>query len=294
MNIRLLICDFDNTLYDWVSFFVPSLFKMIATAAGRIGCSEDDLINDLRAVHQQFRDSEHPFALLETEVVRRRFAGLPRDEVARLLDPAFYEFNKSRKDMLRLYPGVLDTLSELRSRGIKIVGHTEARYLAVFDRINRLGLSEFFSRVYCRERSISSHPHGDDVVMAGLSMPTDLVELSHHQAKPAPEVLVEICERENFDRHEVAYVGDSLLKDISMANRAGVYAVWAKYGTAGYNVDYERLVRVSHWTDEDIQNERRLRLEAGQIIPDAVLEDNFSQILGVLEEVKVQPRTACN
>jgi len=37
-----------------------------------------------------------------------------------------------------------------------------------------------------------------------------------------------------------------------MAKAAGCFAVWAKYGAHTAPAMYERLVRVSHWTPEDV------------------------------------------
>lgn len=281
MTIKLLVCDFDNTLYDWVSYFVPSLYRMVARAAALLECPEEELLDELRAVHQERRDSEHPFALLETKTVRSRYEAHRLHEAAELLDSAFHEFNKSRKETLVLYSGVRETLAAIDSSGVRIVGHTEAKYLAVLDRLERLGLSTYFNRVYCRERSSSSRPESFKSVRNAPRISTDVVQLSHHQAKPSPDVLSEICEREGFLPSSVAYVGDSLFKDILMANRAGVYSIWAKYGTAGYHGDYERLVRVSHWRDEDIAYERQLRSSAGEIVPDATLEHGFHELLSL-------------
>lgn len=279
MRVRLLVCDFDNTLYDWVSYFVPSFYKMVDSAAAIMGLERDVLLDDLRSVHQKFRDSEHPFALLETASVQRLYPGANPKRVADLLDEAFYTFNKSRKETLRLYPGVPETLEALRTNGVTLVGHTEAKYLAVRDRLGRLGLGSLFSRVYCRERSESSRPAEWPHPPAESDFHADIVELSHHQAKPSPDVLTEICEREGADTSHVAYVGDSLFKDMLMANRAGVHAIWAKYGTVGYHGSYESLVRVSHWGEEDIAFERELRSHAGEIHPDFVLEHRFDELL---------------
>ena len=29
MRLKVLVCDLDNTLYDWVGFFVPALYAMV-------------------------------------------------------------------------------------------------------------------------------------------------------------------------------------------------------------------------------------------------------------------------
>lgn len=68
-NKRLLVCDLDNTLYDWVSYFVPSFYAMINSAVKITGCDREILLDDMRAVHRNYGDSEQPFALLETETI---------------------------------------------------------------------------------------------------------------------------------------------------------------------------------------------------------------------------------
>ncbi len=70
---KMLVCDLDNTLYDWVGYFVPSFNAMVDAALPIIGCDREQLLDDLREVHQKHHDSEQPFALLETGSVRRRF-----------------------------------------------------------------------------------------------------------------------------------------------------------------------------------------------------------------------------
>jgi phosphoglycolate phosphatase len=248
---------------------------MVDTAVAILGCDRDALLHDFRRIHQASGDSEHPYSLLETDIVRRAFPNKDRSQVAAILDEAFHTFNRERKKRLKLYDGVSDSLERLVDYGIHIVGHTESRPLAVRDRIYRLGLSKYFKRVYCRERA-TSHS-GVEIVHPE----TDLVELSRHQAKPAPAVLREICAREGIEPSKTAYVGDSLFKDVSMANAAGVAAAWAKYGTQVLAHDYERLVAVSHWSDEDVQRARAFSMGAVPAQPDFVLERGFDELLPV-------------
>jgi hypothetical protein len=66
-NKWLLICDLDNTLYDWVGYFVPSFYAMVDTAVQITGCERETLLDDFRREHRARGDSEQPFALLETE-----------------------------------------------------------------------------------------------------------------------------------------------------------------------------------------------------------------------------------
>src|ERR1043165_5306505 len=112
-NRQLLVCDLDNTLYDWVSYFVPAFYAMVDVAVSITGCDRAKLLDDFRRVHQRYHDSEQPFALLETETVRTLYQGRSASETRRELDPALHAFNSVRKRSLALYPGVKETLESL-------------------------------------------------------------------------------------------------------------------------------------------------------------------------------------
>jgi phosphoglycolate phosphatase len=63
-----------------------------------------------------------------------------------------------------------------------------------------------------------------------------------------------------------------------MAKRAGLHSAWAKFGTIYDKSLWPQLVRVTHWTDADVEREKTLRDEAEGVEPDCVL-DKFSDLL---------------
>ena len=69
-QIELLIVDLDNTLYDWIGFFVPAFYRMIDAAVEILKVDRETLLTDIQVVHQKYGNSEHPFALLETKTVK--------------------------------------------------------------------------------------------------------------------------------------------------------------------------------------------------------------------------------
>src|ERR1700730_2095588 len=228
---RLLICDLDNTLYDWVSYFVPSFYAMVDAAIEITGCDREKLLDDFRVVHQRYGDSEHPFALLETDTIKKFYQHLSDNSMLAALDPAFHAFNSARKKNLHLHAGVRDTLAALNRSGIKLIAHTESKLYGVADRLNRLDLFQYFDKVYCRERSLSPHPKPQSGSDWLERIPVaKIIELSHHQSKPNPAVLLEICGNEGVAAEEAAYVGDSIARDVLMAKRANVFVIWAAYG----------------------------------------------------------------
>src|SRR2546423_13702641 len=114
MNIRLLVTDLDNTLYDWVAYFVPAFYAMVETASTLLHVSMDELLLEMKEIHQQHRSSEHPFSLLEAPTVQRKLAQLSLDERKQYLNEAFHAFNRIRKQSLKLYDGVYETLESIR------------------------------------------------------------------------------------------------------------------------------------------------------------------------------------
>lgn len=280
---KLLVCDLDNTLYDWVSYFVASFHAMVDEAVKITGCDRERLLNDFRAVHRYHQDAEHPFALLETESIQQRYPGKTRRNLAEILDPAFHAFNVARKQNLALYPGVREGLDALRSSDFILVAHTESKLYSAVDRLSRLDLEKYFSKIYCRRRSPVIHPT-PGIAEEWLSLfPMDkVVELSHAQRKPNPDVLKEIYEAEGVSRIQTSYCGDSLARDVMMARDAGVLSIWARYGSSSNKSIYKDLVRVTHWTEADVVRERELTMRSRDLRPDFTLEKSFIEILEVL------------
>lgn len=292
-EIKLLVCDLDNTLYDWVGFFVPAFYAMVDKVVEITGCDRDALLDDLRNVHQKHQDSEHPFSLLETSFIHTHFPHRSLEEVANLLDPAFHAYNSTRKRTLVLHPGVRETLDRLAHSEIKLVAHTESKLYAIVTRFRLLGLTDYFSRIYCRERSVSQHfgPGTGDEFLKDFPMHR-VVELSKHQTKPSVDVLMEICRKEGVSPSSTAYVGDSMARDVLMAKQAGVFAIWAAYGARHDVAAYEKLVRISHWTEGDVAREKALRQASEQIRPDFVASNSFSEILSAILPVDNKVRDA--
>src|SRR6202012_3746694 len=77
------------------------------------------------------------------------------------------------------------------------------------------------------------------------------------ELKPNAKVLLDIIGSVGSDPARTVYVGDSLFKDVTMAKAAGVLDIHAKYGESQRREEYNLLRKVTHWTDEDVERERR-------------------------------------
>lgn len=276
-QISLLVTDLDNTLYDWVGYFARSFGAMAQRAQEILGIPMERLLDEFKEVHQCYHNSEQPFALLETQTVKDKFAGMSRQERKQILDSAFYAFNKERKNTLRLFDGVDETLQAIVQSGCVVVGHTEATVHNACFRMRSLGLERFLSRLYAIEPLGDGHPDPERAE-AAMPDPSFVRIVQRTKRKPNPVLLSDICAEFSVPPSEVAYVGDSLTRDVSMAKAAGVWAVWAKYGTQYDRNHWKTLVRVTHWTEEDVRREAELQHKLSKVRPDFEI-DSFGQVL---------------
>lgn len=271
-RVRLLVTDLDNTLYDWVSSFVPAFYAMVEEAAAILGVGLETLLDELRAVHRRHGSSEHPFSLMETDSAKDKLRAASQAEARELLDEAFHRFNSVRKRTLGLYDGVIETLEAVTQAGVPIVAYTDARIPNSLYRVKRLGLDQFVKHLYApaaRFPSDLSAPFANDQLLRVLP---------EGDRKPNPRTLLDICRDLGVDPGDTVYVGDSLSRDIYMAQQAGVRSAWARYGTEVDPALWERLVRITHWTEEDVAAEAELKKEAAGAQPDVVL-GSFGDLL---------------
>jgi FMN phosphatase YigB (HAD superfamily) len=279
---KLLVTDLDNTLYDWVTFFANSFAEMISKLIEITGIDRSTLISEFKGVHQHYGNSEQPFSVLELPSIQRHFGTTSREKLLRLVDPALYAFNRARKAHFQLYPSVRETLNDLNSRGVVVVGHTEATLVNAYWRLQRLDVAHLFRRLYALEGHTSPHP--DASREAALTPPSDFVQIvPKTERKPNPQLLADICAREGYQISDAVYVGDSLTRDISMAKSAGVTAVWAKYGTVYEQSLWGLLVSITHWTDEDVRRESELKRNFANVKPDFVIEE-FAELKSIVSD----------
>lgn len=279
MQQKLLITDLDNTLYDWVTFFSAAFRSMVGELNKLLDVPEETILSEFKTIHQRYGNSEQPFAVLELPSLQRRFADLSRDEVIRKIDPALHRFNSTRKQTLTLYQGAAETLEEIRNADVKIVGHTEAILANSYWRLRALGIERYFSRLYTLEGK-------EAIYIPPESRWTDPPEafvtvVPQEERKPNPQLLADICRKEGADIASTYYVGDSLVRDVAMAKQAGVTAIWARYGTIYDPECWTYLVKVTHWTDEDVSREKALRAKYRDVVPDYTI-DSFSQLKSIV------------
>ena len=278
--MKLLITDLDNTLYDWVSFYSQSFSAMAEELSKEINVPLDILLSEYKVIHQRFGNSEKPFATLELPSVISYFGTSDKILLQKKLTRVFSAFSSKRNHTLKLYPTVRDTLNILRERGVKIVGHTESLEYNSLYRLYKLDVIDFFDHLYTIEDNHNLHPNPKNAKV--ISVKDDfIIRLSSAESKPNPKLLEHICLTENVDIKDAVYVGDSITKDISMAKSIGMKAVWARYGRQFAPELWEILVKITHWTDKDVEREEQLKESFSRVKPDYSI-NSFAEILDLM------------
>lgn len=247
---KLLITDLDDTLYSWLGFFIPAFFGMVSEVSRLTGIDTEVLLDEYRTVHQEKGSVEYPFSTLLLPSVTSVLKGKNREEMKTALQPAFDRFNELRNENLILFPGVQDTLATLKKSGVSVIGFTDSGELNGFYRLLLLGISDLFTKVYVTNYD---YPLPEYIVR-------DHKVFNAPRGKPDPKLLEGIVKKEGLNKNEVLYMGDSLTKDIYMAHKAGIRCVQCRY-PLDFNASeyYQKLVRISSWTDEVFARERALQ-----------------------------------
>jgi phosphoglycolate phosphatase-like HAD superfamily hydrolase len=282
-RISVLITDLDNTLFDWVNIWHRSFNAMLEHLVAITGVPQAELESDFKKVFTRHGTSEYAFAIEELSALRAKY---DVGDLKKLCEPAIQAFRVERAAAMRTYPGVVETLEELKDRGCLLVGYTESMAFYSNYRLRKLGLDRILDYVY----SPADHELPTDLTREQIRLyPQEHYQLRRTitrntpkgERKPNKQVLLDIIRDVGAIPGEVAYVGDSLIKDITMAQQAGVADVWAKYGVANDRREYELLRRVTHWPKDLVEQEAQTG--ESHVQPSYVLRGSLEEIKGLFE-----------
>jgi phosphoglycolate phosphatase-like HAD superfamily hydrolase len=280
--VATVITDLDNTLYDWVAMWGAAFNAMLRVLVNQSGIDQSTIEAEARDVHRKYGTSEYSFLVESLPSLQRKHPGQNLTEV---YADAIRAYREAREASLELLPTVMDTLTTLKAKGCLVIGYTDSRAFYSAYRIRRLGLDGLLDFLF------SPPDHDLPAATQDLrSRPPDAYEFKktvhrhtpEGEVKPNPQVLADIMRDVGAAPDRTVYVGDSLMKDVLMAQEAGVADVFAKYGLAQHRDEYELLRRVSHWTDADIEREKKLNSEHN-VHPSYTLAERLSELLDMFE-----------
>jgi putative hydrolase of the HAD superfamily len=229
MNVKGLIFDVNGTLSDiHTNEWHDDVYRVVSNLLSYQGISlHPNVVKDLyfRIIKEQRAASveAHPeFDVIGVfrEIVRRHATdftrGLPAkklEQLPRLLAEAHRAASRYR---LELYPGVADTLRQLRSK-YRLAVVTDAQSPWAVPELNAVGLSGYF----------------DPIIVSG----------DFGYRKPDRRLFKAALEAMGMEAAEVLFVGNDMYRDVHGAQKVGLKAVFFKsnQGTqekAGVRADY--------------------------------------------------------
>jgi phosphoglycolate phosphatase len=237
--IRLVVTDMDNTLYSWVDYIVPAVEAMVDSVCRSTGFPRLRVVQALKAVYERHESNEYPYALQESSL----YEAFPEfgsfDKL--VIEPARAAFASARKKYLRPYKTVAETLRELKSKGLPVVALTDAPRNPAEYRARKMELDTLLAALYTLPGfQFPATDKGEKLVSPDILVRDErgdyraacpVVELERSHEKPDTTGLLQICRRFEVEPREVLVVGDSLGKDIAMAQTVGAVDCWAEYGT---------------------------------------------------------------
>jgi putative hydrolase of the HAD superfamily len=189
--VRAVLFDMDNTLFDLVGAQITAC-QAVTRSLG---------VADEQSLFPYFLRSVHGFESHENILDFMQDRGIP---VTEMYEAARCIYEEEKIRFIAPYPGVVETLSLIRDRGLPMGIITDAHSRDAVRRLEKAELLSFFTGI----------------------VSYDMVQAK----KPAPEPFLAALEMLRSTTGEVLLVGDSPKRDIEPGRTLGIRTVYARYG----------------------------------------------------------------
>lgn len=275
---KLVVTDVDGTLASFWDYFVPALRDFLRDLSIRLEKPVPELAEDIGRVIDRRGTHEYPWLLEETGFAWAHYAKKPDQFITEFVEPFWAALDANRAKYLRPYPEVLNTLAELKNRGIKVVALSDAPdYMARIR--NKQIFDGLLDAIYALE---TVEPDTDEVWQpitlkhgrkrlldlqnATSNLKTPLHVLPKSYEKPCPNGLDLVMKDMGVYPYETIFIGDSLPKDGLVAASRGVRFIWAHYGHQ-LPAEYDEMVNRSLRPVQEVPVKKPVTLEAVEPAP---------------------------
>lgn len=253
VRTKLVITDVDGTLSSFWDYFVPAIRDFVREMSQEVNVSVDELSQDIGHVIERRGTHEYPWLLEETSFAWKHYKDRVDEFTCRIVQPFWEALDTNREKYLRPFPTVLDTLSQLKSQGIKVVALSDAPDFMARVRNQQLfdGLLDAVYALETREPSKNDiyqpitfefgRKRLSSLLNSSSNIKSSFFVLPQSYEKPCPNGLDRILEDFDVYPQECMFIGDSLSKDGVVAASRGIRFIWAHYGHH-VPAEYEEIV----------------------------------------------------
>ena len=209
---KAIIFDLDNTLIDFMKMKQLACSSAVdAMIKAGLKADRKKTLKLLFELYDEYGyEYEHIFEALLKEMTGKVDYGI--------VGAGIVAYRKTRESGLLIsYPGVRETLVELRKKKVKLAIVTDAPRIQAWIRLAAMRIQDKFDAVITFDESEAKKPSTKPFLMA----------LRKLKARP----------------EEALIVGDSIVRDIEPGNRMGAVTVLAKYGKNGMNREDKRKMK---------------------------------------------------
>lgn len=242
--VRLVVADMDNTIAPFSRYYAQGFKQAVGELSQRSAIPEKELMKLIGDKMEIKKGRDYPW-LLELALSERLKVGQPggmtvTDFQSKLVNPFWQKMEGALEQHFKPYPTVLETLSELKQRNIKVAIVTDASTPVGLQRFTKLGIADgnverMVTLDWKAPKGLSEElaAGGHKRVEQMLGSPHTLADVKTLPAaleKPNPAGLKTLLDHYGLRASEVLVIGDRSSKDVAMAVNAGARSVWAKYG----------------------------------------------------------------
>lgn len=200
---KALIIDLDNTLYDYTSADRVAFKSLVETGARELNVSEDTFneaylkARDIIQERHKRRASSHN-RMLYTQMTAEILGKSPLPAALTLYEAYWKAFFAS----MQIFDGVVEALTELKKRGVRLAVCTDMLARVQFQKIRVLNICEYFDAIVTSEEARAEKPSAVPV-----------------------QILLDKLEMRT---REVAFMGDGYERDVLAAKYSGLTPIWFK------------------------------------------------------------------
>lgn len=272
MASKALILDLDNTLYSWMEAYTPSFLAQIGYLVERTHIDEETLKDSFKSVFKKYDSVEIPSAVYELEIW---------DDInisSSLLQDIFSNSQKIFFDKFQenicLFPNVKETLDWAKDNSILIFGFSDAFSFWINYRLKCLSIEQYFETVFAIDDSIIMNSE----LVKNADRSSNIISVPIQYTKPNTFVIDKIIREYGIERKNIFMVGDSIEKDVIMAQKAEIQDIWAEYGTK-YQKSYGSVLRsITPWSRTKQRKEGVFQKK----IEPAYVISNFAEIKDII------------
>lgn len=247
MTVKLIILDIDNTVFDWMTYYIPAFKAQLQSVEKVTGIPYLELAKECQEVFTQNGSVEYPFVIQQLPLVNTYYKNDVERMLSECVEPSRQKFNDVAYSNLKSYKSVIPTLKSIKELhpDAKIVALTDApRYIAMW-KCGKLELLHYFDAIYGLQDPRLPIVNGVPAVTREILLKhlerksfgfTGKIRiLPDEYEKPGVKgmksILIDYELDELEDKKQIIYVGDNLYKDTELGRRLGVTTIYAEYGT---------------------------------------------------------------